>query len=70
MSEGCTKQCKVICIIGILLAILNALICSMNHLVLTKKIDIPKWFSVMSLVGGIVALVCTIRWMRMKSSSS
>lgn len=64
---SCTKQCKVICIIGILVVTLNALICSLNHTVLKTKIDIPKWFSILSLVAGIVALVCTLRWMRMST---
>jgi hypothetical protein len=65
---SCSAQCKTICIIGILIAVVNAMICSANHLFLDKKIPIPAWFSVASLLGSVVALVCVVRWMKVKST--
>ncbi len=58
----CDKTCKWICIISYVLAAIGAIVCSFNHLVPSKKIDIPKALSVIYLIAGISTLTCGIRW--------
>ena len=58
----CDKTCKWICITAYVLAAIGAILCSFNHLVPSKKIEIPKAASVLYLIGGIVTLICGIRW--------
>ena len=58
----CDKTCKWICILGYVLAAIGSIICSFNHLVPSKKIEIPKIASIIFLIGGIISLVCGIRW--------
>jgi hypothetical protein len=58
----CDKTCKWICIVAYIISAISAIVCSFNHLVPSKKIDIPKAFSVIALIGGLVTLICGIRW--------
>ena len=58
----CAKTCKTICIISYIIAALGAILCSWNHLLPDKKINIPKPLSILYLIGGLMTLACGIRW--------
>jgi hypothetical protein len=63
--SGCIKECKWICIIAYILASLGAMVYA-NNQVNKKKLVIPKAVSVLYGIGGIVTLVCAIKWALMK----
>jgi len=58
----CDKTCKWMCIVSYIIAALGAIICSWNHLVESQKVEIPKGFSIVCLIGGVITLICAIRW--------
>lgn len=63
--SGCIKECKWICIVAYILASLGAVVYA-NNKVNKKQLEVPKPVAILYGIGGIVTLICAIKWAFMK----
>ena len=65
----CKQTCKIVCITAYILAALGAILAGINA-IRKEQINVPKALNVIYMVGGIVTLVCAVRWMLNKEGQS
>lgn len=67
----CKQTCKTVCILAYILAAIGAIVAGYNAIRPSdKQFKLPKTLSIIYAIGGIVTLICAIRWMLNKEGSS
>lgn len=66
----CKETCKIVCITAYILAALGAIVAGYNKLRPTAEINIPKSLTILYMLGGIVTIICAVRWMLNKEGQS
>jgi hypothetical protein len=66
----CKQTCKTVCIVAYILASLGAIVAGYNAVRTEKQVKLPKALTIVYALGGIVTLICALRWAFNKEGTS